>query len=363
MLVLGMAACGRRPVPRLMPTEVLEYEIPWENAFPSDVVVDTAGEVWFTDRLAHVLGRFDPATAAFDSVSLPTAKSAPYGFIEAPDGGLWYAASRAGLLGRLDPATGRVSEYRIPGAVGGPQQLAWVDGVIWFSLRDANSVGWFDPRTGENRVFEIEGSLKPYSIAVTAAGTVWFSTYDAGYLIEVDTRTYGIRIHDLGEAPTRGAYGTLIESDSAGARRFRAIRDSAEYAALPDSVRSRVRLNRVRGREKRIAADAQGRIWIADFGGGRLIRFDPATREHVSYRMLAATGGPYGITTTADGRVWFGETGNGALVVLDPESGERTRVPMPTPGGTIRNLAVDLERGFVWLPLSDIGRLAVARLR
>ncbi len=71
----------------------------------------------------------------------------------------------------------------------------------------------------------------------------------------------------------------------------------------------------------------------------------------------------YAIAVMRSGAVVYSETGIDAVTILDPESGERNTARIPTQQGTIRNVFVDEERGNIWLPLSDVGKLAVARFR
>jgi virginiamycin B lyase len=363
LAIAALAGCQSAPPAMPVPTEIIEYVIPWENAFPNDVVVDTAGAVWFTDRITHVVGRFDPMTGSFSRFSPPTEKSAPYGLIVAPDGGLWYAASTAGILGRVDPASGGIEEHVIPGATGGPQQLVMLDGVIWFSLREANALGRYDPRTGESRLLTVEGRLRPYAVTVTPTGRIWYNTLDNGYLIEVDPRTDALRIHDLGERPATGPFATMRYVDADGRPRMRAISDSAEYAALPDSLRMTANINRVRPRARRLASDPDGAIWLTDHGGSRIVRFDPANRTLTSFRSLDRGTRPYGIAVSRQGTVVYSDAGLDAITILDPVSGERTSLRLPTPDGAVRQIWIDDRRGNIWLPMSDVGRLAVARAR
>jgi streptogramin lyase len=169
------------------------YRIPWTDAFPSDVAVDGSGRLWFTDRLTHGLGVFDPTDATFERIETPTAKSALYGLIRTPDGMLWFGESNGGRLGRLNPGTG----------------------------------------------------------------------------VDVD-----------------------------GDRRI-----------------------------------------------------------HVE--TLSQPSRPYGITVDRRGWVWFAEQGNETIVVYDPRRRARRVLRLPVPGGTVRNIAVDDERGRAWLPLSDVGVIAM----
>jgi streptogramin lyase len=158
-----------------------------------------------------------------------------------------------------------------------------------------------------------------------------------------------------------GPFASFRYLDETGRPRIRTIVDSAEYMALPDTMRSRAQIHRVRARARRLAADSAGNLWLTDYRGSRVIRFDPRRRALTSFRSLARGTSPYGIATTRGGLVVYSATGIDALMILDPESGARTSLDIPTPRGTVRHLWIDEARGNVWLPMSDVGKLAVAR--
>lgn len=359
--VLALTACGGRAAPVLPePIEVIEFEIPWEDAFPSDVAVDAEGRVWFTDRLISVIGRFDPETREFVSYPTPTPKSAPYGLVRTADGALWYGASRAGKLGRVDPATGVIEEFTIAATGGGPHLLALAGDVIWFTMREDLQYGRYDTHTGDGALYpaprfedlvaaesaaevRIRGrDWKPYGIAVGGDGTVWVGEYAGGGLLRFDPRTGGASLEDLREQ----------------------VGERTWPASMPDSIRRR--MERVSWRRpvlRRIATDARGRLWLTDFSGGRVDRYDPETGDRESYPSLARRAQPYGIAVDASGRVWYNESGNDAIVVLDPATGERRSFTIRTPRSTVRHITFDEERGRVWLPLSDTGRLGLIELR
>jgi virginiamycin B lyase len=358
-----VAACGRGGVRVPVLLSVEEHAIPWANAFPSDVVVDGDGVGWFTDRVAHVIGRFDPETGSFDSIATPTRNSAPYGLIMAPDGRLWYAASRAGKLGRLDPKTKRIEEHTIPGAHGGPHLIAWQDGRIWYSLRESNAFGWYDTRSGATRIYTARDRDRPYSVAIAPDGNVWFDVLDGWRLYEVDARTDSVRVHDLSEAPAPGQpwgyYGAL---DGAGRMQQRALWDSADVSKLDPAEQRRVWPNRQRGQAKRMTIDAGGGVWVTDFARDRVIRFDAQTGETRAYVSPEKPARPYGIAGSGWGQVWFSEMSSGLLVMMDATTGERRTVRIPATNATIRQIAVDEKRLRVWLPMSDAGRIGLVRL-
>jgi virginiamycin B lyase len=355
LTAVATAACGGRVAPGLPePVEMIEFVIPWTDAFPSDVAVDDAGRVWFTDRLISVIGRFDPETGEFTSFPTPTPKSAPYGLVRVPDGTLWYGASRAGRLGHVDPESGRIEEHVIAASDGGPHLLAVAGDQVWFTMREDQRFGRFDPSTGEGALFDAPGRAgagregvsrrwQPYGIAAGRDGVIWIGEYAGGGLLRFDPATNETRPVDLREE---------VESSR------------SLPANLPDSIRRQ--LERVSWRApvlRRIATDARGTVWLTSFRGGTVESLHPQSGERGRFPSVAPRSQPYGIAVDAAGRVWYNESGNSAIVVLDPITGERRSFAIPTKGATVRHLTFDEERKRVWLPLSDTGRLGLLQLR
>jgi streptogramin lyase len=337
-MILVPAACMKRATrPPALPqlSDVREYVIPWADAFPSDVVVDSVGRVWFTDRLTHAIGVFDPTTEEFRRYPTATSFTTPYGMLLAPDGGIWFAGSRGRLLGRIDPATSQITEHVLSDAEGGPHLLAWHDGEIWFTLRERNGYGRFDPVTGAAVVYRLERD-RPYGIAATPTG-IWMTSYGSYRLIEVDPVSGEAHIHDLAAAP---------------------YSSGADTAHDQTSGRQRIRP----GQTHRLVADARGQLWTTDFARSRVLRYT-ADGQLRGWESLEPRTEPYGITVTRTGLVVYAEKNMNRVVVLDPVLDERVRARVPTPGGAIRNIVVDERRGRIWLPMSDTGRLGLIELR
>ncbi|HYR30880.1 MAG TPA: hypothetical protein VEO93_03090, partial [Gemmatimonadales bacterium] len=57
------------------------------------------------------------------------------------------------------------------------------------------------------------------------------------------------------------------------------------------------------------------------------------------------------------GRIWYNEGNNNQIVTFDPETQAMSAVAIPTPGATVRNMAVDSARARLWLALSGTGRI------
>jgi streptogramin lyase len=64
----------------------------------------------------------------------------------------------------------------------------------------------------------------------------------------------------------------------------------------------------------------RGHIWITDFAGNRLTRFDPRTETFVEYPLPHNESYPRFLSIDDKGRIWFAEWWNSRLGVMDPGS-------------------------------------------
>lgn len=340
----ALASCQRVRPGLPSPSPVREYAVPWENAFPSDMAVDSRGRVWFTDRLTHRIGMLDPETSEFTSQPTPTPKSAPYGMVAGPDGALWFAESRAGRLGRIDPGDGSITEVVLPGVTGGPQLLAQSGARLWFTVREGRAWGWYQPSTGDGQVYPGPPGFGPYGIAASPDGSIWIAGQPGWLLLRVDALSDTAQVVEL-----------EVEI-GAGTRRW--------LATLPDSVREvQERRLRRQGEARRIAVDSSGGVWVTDFDRSRVVRYDPATGGEEAFTALSAKTEPYGIAVSRAGLIWYSEKARNSIVVLDPATGERVSYPLPSPNATVRQILLDEARGRVWLPMSDAGKVGLIVVR
>ncbi len=71
-------------------------------AWPEGLVVDAAGDIWFTDYLMGLLRRLSPTTNRLTQYAPPTGMAT--GMIALVDGRIWYTDEGLGAVGILDPA-------------------------------------------------------------------------------------------------------------------------------------------------------------------------------------------------------------------------------------------------------------------
>lgn len=314
--LLATLSCAHRPTQYIAwPSAVQEYVLPDTAAFPNDIAVGADGDVWYTDRLRSRVARLDPETGVVTQYDTPTPASAPYGITVADDGAVWYAGSRAGVLGRVDPATGEITEHPVGG--GGPHGVVAVGDRIWFTMRRSGGYGWLDRSTGERRIFEFLISAGhsgrdqgPYAL-VAAGGSLWFTAMGEPALFQISERNGALQRIELG----------------------------------------------VRGWPRRLAVGADGDVWYSNFPRGRLGRLSARSGKVEEIPLVRTPAEPYGIAVDPHGRVWVNEARNDRMMGYDPATDEFRALTIPTPGATVRHIAVDAERRRIWLPLSGTHRI------
>jgi virginiamycin B lyase len=122
-------------------------------------------------------------------------------------------------------------------------------------------------------------------------------------------------------------------------------------------------------RPRRITVGRDDTIYYTDYARGYLGHLDPATGKVDEFRSPGgAEARPYAITTTSDGAIWYCETGESnrnVLVRFNPETKKMLSWPIPSGGGTVRNM--DVWKGpageILWLAESGVGKLARVAVR
>jgi virginiamycin B lyase len=59
-------------------------------------------------------------------------------------------------------------------------------------------------------------------------------------------------------------------------------------------------------------------VWIGDYFGGTLTRFDPSTREFKSFRLPGPMPTPYGLEVDLNDNVWYASMYTDVMGKLDP---------------------------------------------
>jgi virginiamycin B lyase len=322
LIAFGIALHSRGATPGTdvsdLKVTIHEWAVPTKGAHPHDPAVGTDGALWFTEQMQNKIGRLDPKSGTFKEYSLNLADSGPHGLVSDRKGNIWFTGNFKGYIGKLNPRTGKVTEYKIPDPKGEDPHTAVFDGngVLWFTLQTANMIGRLDPHTGKIDLRTVPtNDSHPYGIAINSKGVPIFCEFNANKLAKIDPQTMEIT-----------------------------------EVTLPTGVRPR-----------RMAIDANDRIYFTDFSGGNLGRLDAASG---AVKMWPSPGGdrsaPYGITITADGMVWYSESGvkPNTIIQFDPKTEKFARANIPSGGGTVRNMAATSD-GRVYIACSGVDKVGV----
>jgi virginiamycin B lyase len=320
-LLLGGAAPNVQR-PSALDVDIREYPVPTADARPHDPAVGRDGALWVTEQKANKLGRLDPQTGNFREYPLKIPDSGPHGLAADRDGKIWFTANEKGYLGELDPKTGAVTEHRLqdPRAHDPHTPVFDAAGNLWFTVQEGNVVGRFDPKTGMTQVKEVPTPhAKPYGMVVGADGAPYFCEFGANKIGRVDPATLAIR----------------------------------EYP-LPEGARPR-----------RLALAADGALYYSDYRRGMLGHLDPKTARVEEWPSPGGSSSqPYGIAITPDGQVWYSESGvsPNTLVRFDPVTKRFSSAPIPSGGGTVRNM-VATQDGRIYMACSGVNQVAIATPR
>ncbi len=281
---------------------------------PHDVAPAADGTVWYTGQRSGELGRLDPKTGDVQRIPLGRG-SAPHGVIVGPDGAAWVTDGGLNAIVRVT-AAGEVKAYPLPpNRPAANLNTATFDGRgrLWFTGQ-AGMYGVLDPSTGAMQVFDAPRGAGPYGIAATPKGDVYYGSLAGSYLGRVDLDRHTVTVLD---PPT------------------------------------------ARGGARRVWSDSAGRIWISEWFGGRLGRFEPDGARWQEWPLPGKTPQPYALYVDETDTVWLSDFGANALVWFDPRTEQFGSIPLPKPDAAVRQI---LGRpGEVWGAMSGADALIVVR--
>ncbi len=129
-----------------------QWVVPTANASPYDLVLDNNGNIWFTEYSANKIGFFNTTTKTFVETATPTSGSLPYGITKDAAGTIWFAESAQQKIGSFTPTTtGTITiKEHVINKTGGPMPhliVADSAGNIWYSEAFSGDIGRFNPTT------------------------------------------------------------------------------------------------------------------------------------------------------------------------------------------------------------------------
>lgn len=196
-----------------------------------------------------------------------------------------------------------------------------------------------------------------------ATGAAWVVDYPFDELIRVDPMTGGQQRFKL---PVRGAGMHTTHFDRSGKLWITLqLRDmvasfdprTATFELYPGFREGSLIHSFAYDEHGLIELDAQGRMWLSEFGTNSVASFNPESGEIKEYDLRGQTGHTYGIALDSRGRVWYTKYVENIFGMFDPETGEIVEREMPRPDSAPHRMSID-DQDRLWIPNSGYSTLA-----
>jgi virginiamycin B lyase len=90
-----------------------------------------------------------------------------------------------------------------------------------------------------------------------------------------------------------------------------------------------------------------GMVWVGEFAGGKMARFDPATQTFKEYPLPGPDPTPYAMGFDADGYLWYNSHRMDVLGRFDTKTGKVIEYPFPHSEMAMREFFRD-SQGRMW---------------
>ena len=299
------------PRPAAAATRVIytDYALPQKTRQPHDVIVDSAGVVWYAAFGEPILGKLEPRTGKVVEYTVPVLKpAAPKGILGMrfdEDENLWLALQFQGGIAKFDKTTETFQTWSLPPELNGDHvqinQVSpgkhHVDGKVWLQDAGTYTVLRLDVRSGKFEVFE------PYKIPRPNVYDVIPDANNNGYFLPLGSEEIG-RI----DAKTGAIAMWKTPTAQSGPRRG--------------------------------MMDGQGRLWFGENRADRIGMFDTRTNRFQEWPAPTPGAWPYDVTIDRNGEVWSGGEYNDRILRMNPTTGQFIEYLLPA-HTNVRRVFVD----------------------
>ncbi len=302
---------------------ITEYDLPNRLIQPHDVMLDRAGNVWYSDFGQMFLGKMDPKTGKVTQYPIPVVKPGwPEGTLDLEfdaDDNPWVGVMYQSAIAKFDKKTEKFQMWSTPkewdtdaGQLGHIAiEGTAIDNKVWIKNSDGSNIyrldlisnrmenlgNFKDPQTGKR--------IGTYGIDSDAQNNAYLLDFSAGNIVKIDAKTKNVSVY---RTPT------------------------------PDS------------RPRRGRVDGEGRLWFAEYQGNAVGMFDPKTEHITEWKVPTAWSAPYDAVADRNGEVWTGSMLTDRVARLDLKSGQYVEYMLPRPTN-IRRVYVDDSKnpGTLWI--------------
>ena len=302
---------------------ITEYDLPNPLIQPHDVMLDRAGNVWYSDFGQMFLGMMDPKTGKVTQYPIPVVKPGwPVGTLDLEfdkDDNPWVGVMYQSAIAKFDKKTGKFQMWSTPkewdsnGAQFGHLAVAGthVDGKVWIKNSDGTFIYRLD--LASNQMENLGAPKDPrndkkigtYGLHADAkSNNIYLLDFSAGNIAKIDAKTKVMTVY------------------------------------LTPTPNSHPRRGRV---------DAEGRLWFAEYLGDAIGMLDPETGKIREWKVQSPWSAPYDAVAGRND-AWTGSMVNDRVERLDIKSGQYTSYPLPRPTN-IRRVYLDdrTNPGTLWI--------------
>jgi streptogramin lyase len=257
----------------------------------------------------------------------------------------------------LDPESGRMTEVEIPVQRANPRAVE-IDGAgnWWVVLGAPNQLARYEPRSKQWRTFDV--GMYAHSVAIGSDGRVWANghfTRAPEIIASVDAASGEVRKYELPLHPTMGAGpgGPIpyeIRAAPDGRIWMSELQGNRLVALTPGSGASTVHeMPTSFSGPRRFDIDKRGVLWIPAYSTNELVRYDPASAAFSRFDLPIRDAVPYVVRIDhGTGLVWIGTSAADAVLSFDPRTQRFIVYELPSRGALVRHLAVDPRTHDVW---------------
>ncbi len=300
-----------------------EYDLPEAYIQPHDVMLDRAGNAWYSDFGQMFLGKMDTKTGKVTQYPIPVVKPGwPLGTLDLEidkDDNPWVGVMYQSAIARFDKKTEKFTMWSTPkewdSAGGQLGHLAVegtkVDNKVWIKNSDGTKIYRLDlvsnkfENLGTPKDPRTDRRIGTYGIHSDQANNAYLLDFSAGNIVKIDAKT------------------------------------KQQTVYLTPTPRSTPRRGRV---------DQEGRLWFAEYRANAIGMLDPKTGVIKEWKVPSPWSAPYDAVYGKDGSAWTGSMLTDRVSRLDVKTGQYIEYQLPRPTN-IRRVFVDdrTSPGALWI--------------
>jgi streptogramin lyase len=316
--------------------------------------------------LTQVLGDRTPAPRAgppyaraeVTEFPMPNPQDLPHDVAVDADGMVQITGMFSHVIWTLDPASGQMTSVAIPEERANPRAIEIApNGDWWLVLGARHMIARYEPSKLKWSTYPV--GFYAHSVALAPDGSAWGNghfTKSPELLRRVDAATGQTTEVQVPPHPTlgtdaggpipyeirAGADGRIWMTELQGNRLVvhDPARNTTEAYDLPVSFAG----------PRRHDLDRAGTVWVPAYSANTLFRFDPRTRRWQAHELPVRDAVPYVARVhPRTGRVWVGTAAADAVFEFDPTRRAWNTYALPSRGAMVRHMAFDPRNGDVWL--------------